>query len=239
MPTARCQGLDLFYSDVGSGDPVVFLNGLAGDHLYWNSQVRTLSPRFRCLSLDNRDVGQSAYSEDPYTVVELAADVAAFLDTVGVSAAHVVGLSLGGMTAQELALRYPHRVRSLVLSNTLGRCDEWFSHFLDAFCLIRRQVPDTPRFFEAVLPWLVSHRFFDQPGAAEWLKALFYRNPYPQKAEGFYRQIEAIRTHNALDRLGSCSIHERIRSHEKVPRGKCGGCPGQCPWAPGPRPGTG
>jgi 3-oxoadipate enol-lactonase len=202
MPTVRCHNLDLFYADTGQGDAIVFLNGLAGDHLYWSSQVRTLSPRFRCLALDNPDVGQSAYAEQPYTVAQLADAVAVFLDAVSVPAAHVIGLSLGGMMAQELALRHPHRVLSLVLSNTLARCDEWFSHLLDAFCLIRKQVPDTPRFFEAVLPWLVSHRYFEQPGTVEWLKALFFRNPYPQKAEGFYRQIEAIRTHNVLDRLG-------------------------------------
>jgi pimeloyl-ACP methyl ester carboxylesterase len=202
MPTATCNGLDLYYGDAGSGEAVVFLNGLAGDHLYWNSQVRTLSPRFRCLSLDNRDVGQSAYSDQSYTCADLAEDVVAFLDVLGVPAAHVVGLSLGGMLAQELAIRHPQRVLSLVLTNTLGRCDEWFGHLLDAFCLIRRQVPDTPRFFEAVLPWLISHRYFEQPGAVEWLKALFYRNPHPQRAEGFFRQIDAIRTHDALDRLG-------------------------------------
>jgi pimeloyl-ACP methyl ester carboxylesterase len=193
--------LDLFYADAGSGEAVVFLNGLAGDHLYWNSQVRTLSPRFRCLSLDNRDVGQSAYSEQSYTCGELAEDVVALLDSLNLVSAHVVGLSLGAMMAQELALRHPHRVKSLVLSNTLGRCDDWFAHLMDAFCLIRRQVPDTPRFFESVLPWLISHRYFEQPGAVEWLKALFHRNPKPQKAEGFYRQIEAIRTHDALERL--------------------------------------
>src|SRR5262249_24266508 len=155
----------------------------------------------RCLLLDNRDVGRSDYAAAPYSVADLADDVAHLLAMIGATAAHVVGLSLGGMIAQELALRQPERVRSLFLTGTLGRCDGWFAATVDAFSLIRRQVADTPGFFDAVLPWLVSFRFFEEPERVEWLRALLHRNPYPQRLDGFLHQIEAIRGHDALDRL--------------------------------------
>ncbi|MBY0525107.1 MAG: alpha/beta fold hydrolase [Gemmataceae bacterium] len=205
MPTALRPDLNLalHYLDTGSGEPVVFLNGLAGDHLYWMSQVRAFSPRFRCLALDNRDAGQSGYVAAPYTIAELAADVAWLLESLHVPAAHVVGLSLGGMIAQELALRHPDRVRSLILIATQARSDAWFMSTLDAFALIRRQVADTPAFFAALLPWLVSHRFFEVPERPDWLRALLRQNPHPQRIDGFFRQLEAIRGHDTIERLGN------------------------------------
>ena len=193
----------LHYADIGQGDPVIFLNGLAGDHLYWMGQVRAFSSRYRCLAIDNRDSGRSFYASKPYSLGELADDVFGLLQSLQLPPAHVVGLSLGGMIAQELALRYPDRVRSLFLADTLGRTDDWFFATLQAFGLIRRQVADTPAFFQALLPWLVSHRFFEHPGRAEWLSALFRQNPHPQRIEGFFRQLEAVRGLDTLDRLGS------------------------------------
>ena len=205
MPTARCNGHDLHHADTGQGVPLVFLNGLAGDHLYWMGQVRTFSGRgqhvFRCLALDNRDAGQSSYASEPYSVGDLAEDVACLLQGLDLPAAHVVGLSLGGMIAQELALRHPEQVRSLFLVGTLAKADDWFNAMLDAFSLIRRQVADSSAFFGAVLPWLVSHRFFDVPDRVEWLRALLQQNPHPQRIDGFFRQFAAIRQHDTLERL--------------------------------------
>jgi pimeloyl-ACP methyl ester carboxylesterase len=105
------------------------------------------------------------------------------------------------MIAQELALARPERVRSLVLANTLGRADDWFRGTLAAFALIRRQVPDTPAFFEAILPWWVSHRFFERPERIAWLRWLLRQNPHPQRLDGFLRQLEATAGHDAWDRL--------------------------------------
>jgi pimeloyl-ACP methyl ester carboxylesterase len=201
MPRVRCNDLELFYEDTGQGDPVVFLNGLAGDHLYWSGQVRAFSGRFRCVAPDNRDAGQSGYAARPYVVADLAADVAGLLDALGLPSAHLVGLSLGGMIAQEVALAHPGRVRSLFLVGTLARADDWFNATLDAYGHIRRQVADTPAFFDALLPWLVSHRFFEAPGKVEWLRGFLRQAPFPQQLDGFFRQFDAMRRHDTLDRL--------------------------------------
>jgi pimeloyl-ACP methyl ester carboxylesterase len=203
MPELSCNGVTLHYAVTGQGPPLVFLNGLAGDHLYWMGQVRAFTREFHCLALDNRDAGQSSYATQPYTIADLAEDVACFLQTLNQPPAHIVGLSLGGMIAQELAIRHPERVQSLFLTGTLVHADEWFIAMLNAFSLIRHQVADSRAFFVAVLPWLVSQRFFEIPERVEWLRGLLQQNPYPQQLDGFCRQFEAIRQHQTLTRLSA------------------------------------
>jgi pimeloyl-ACP methyl ester carboxylesterase len=201
MPICHLADVDLFYAERGQGEPLVFLPGLAGDHLYWLGQLRAFSKDYHCLALDCRDVGQSSAAAGPYTIPSLAADVAAFLRHLQLAPAHVIGLSMGGMIAQELALSNPELVKSLALVSTLGRSDDWFGATLRAFELIRHQVPDTGAFFEAVLPWWVSHQFFADSGRTTWLRWFLRQNPNAQPQENFLRQLDAVRRHDALARL--------------------------------------
>ncbi|HWG42979.1 MAG TPA: alpha/beta hydrolase [Gemmataceae bacterium] len=201
MPLCHLKHADLFYDEKGSGEPLLFLNGLSGDHLYWRGQLRAFGKHYRCLAVDNRDVGQSNYATESYSIRDLADDVREMLDQLGLPPAHVVGLSMGGTIAQELALSAPQRVKSLVLVDTLARADEWFRGTLRAFELIRRQVADTAAFFEAILPWWVSHHFFDESDRVSWLRAILHQNPHPQRLDGFLRQLEALAQHDAESRL--------------------------------------
>jgi pimeloyl-ACP methyl ester carboxylesterase len=201
MPLCPLTHAELFYDEKGRGEPVVFLNGLSGDRLYWRGQLRAFSKKYHCLAVDNRDVGQSSYAAAPYSLRDLAGDVLELLDHLALPPAHVVGLSMGGAIAQELVLAAPECVKSLILMDTLARADEWFRGTLRAFELIRRQVADTAAFFEAILPWWVSPRFFDESDRVSWLRALLRQNPHPQRLEGFLRQLEALTRHDATDRL--------------------------------------
>jgi pimeloyl-ACP methyl ester carboxylesterase len=201
MPTCRLPNADLFYAERGQGQPLIFLHGLGGDHLYWLGQLRAFSKHYHCFALDCRDVGQSSEATEPYTIFNLAADIAAFVRQLSLPPVHVIGLSMGGMIAQELALANPELVQSLVLVSTLARSDEWFQATLQAFELIRLQVPDTAAFFEAVLPWWVSYQFFLDSGRSSWLRWLLRQNPEVQSQAGFLRQLKAARQHDALARL--------------------------------------
>jgi pimeloyl-ACP methyl ester carboxylesterase len=201
MPRCHLSHTDLFHQETGEGEPLLFLNGLSGDHLYWRSQFRAFGRKCRCLAVDNRDVGQSNYAAEPYTIRDLAADLVEWMDKMDLPPAHVVGLSLGGAIAQELALAVPQRVKSLVLMNTLARADDWFRGTLRAFAVIRRQAADTAEFFDIILPWWVSHRFFEDSERASWLRVLLRQSPHPQRMDGFLRQLEALAQHDAADRL--------------------------------------
>lgn len=214
MPLCQLSHAALFHEEKGQGEPLLFLNGLSGDHLYWRSQLRFFGKEYRCLAVDNRDVGQSSYAKASYTTRDLAEDVREWMERLALPPVHVVGLSMGGMIAQELALAAPQRVKSLALVCTLAWADEWFRGTLRAFELIRRQVADTGGFFDAILPWWVSHRFFEESDRASWLRGLLRQNPYPQRLEGFLRQLGALATHDARSRLNDIHCPVLILSGE-------------------------
>jgi pimeloyl-ACP methyl ester carboxylesterase len=102
----------------GAGDPVLLIHGLGYARWGWEPVLPGLAERFEVLLHDNRGIGESDAPPGPYTAAEMAADAIQVLDEAGVERAHVVGTSLGGMIAQELALAHPERVDRLVLACT-------------------------------------------------------------------------------------------------------------------------
>ncbi len=118
MPFARILDADLFYTDEGSGDAILFIHGLTYDHTLFDHQVAALKGRYRCVAVDLVGHGQSSDVDHDYSFFDLADYMAALLDHLGIERAHIAGLSMGGMTAMPMALTHPERVRSLVLLDT-------------------------------------------------------------------------------------------------------------------------
>ena len=118
MPTIACRDIDVYYEEAGSGPAVVWIPGTGLAGATWGPQVEHFADRFRCLTLDLRGSGRTTGEDTDFTVADLAKDVAALLDAVGVRHAAVVGLSLGSAVAQELALARPDLVDRLVLLAT-------------------------------------------------------------------------------------------------------------------------
>src|SRR5204863_4842963 len=100
MRTVDSDGLAIAYWSEGQGPPVVWLQGLNADHTAWSAQIAAFRSDYRCIAIDNRDVGRSGRATGGYTLMDMAHDARAVLDALGVEDAHVVGLSMGGSIAQ-------------------------------------------------------------------------------------------------------------------------------------------
>jgi pimeloyl-ACP methyl ester carboxylesterase len=118
MPKLNANGIDIYYEIHGAGDPLVLINGLGYDLWMWHKMVPGLAEHFQVVAFDNRGVGQTDKPEGPYTAGMLAADTAGLMEALGIESAAVMGHSMGGFIAQELALGRPDLVGKLILSST-------------------------------------------------------------------------------------------------------------------------
>jgi pimeloyl-ACP methyl ester carboxylesterase len=119
MPTATVAGHDLLYERSGAGEPLLLIVGMSGTRLSWGEPfLEALRVDFEVLVYDHRGVGGSTPTAEPFSIADLAADASALLAAVGWASAHVVGISMGGMIAQELAITHPEQVRTLTLGCT-------------------------------------------------------------------------------------------------------------------------
>jgi pimeloyl-ACP methyl ester carboxylesterase len=119
VPTAGDAGAELYWERSGRGEPLLLIQGMSGTHVTWGEPfLSRLEPDFDCVVFDNRGIGNSAEVSAPFTIAELADDALAVMDAAGFETAHVLGISMGGMVAQQVALKAPERLRTLTLGCT-------------------------------------------------------------------------------------------------------------------------
>jgi 3-oxoadipate enol-lactonase len=118
VSSVRVNGTELYYERHGQGEPLLLITGFTISAAIFEPVLGLYTPRFECIVYDNRGAGRSGVPLWPTSMPELAADAAGLLDALGLESAHVYGVSMGGMVAQELAIRFPERVRGLVLAGT-------------------------------------------------------------------------------------------------------------------------
>jgi 3-oxoadipate enol-lactonase len=119
VATAGDAGAELYWERRGRGEPLLLIQGMSGTHVAWGEPfLSRLEADFDCVVFDNRGIGNSAEAAEPFLIADLAGDALTVMDAAGFESAHVLGISMGGMIAQELALAAPERLRSLALGCT-------------------------------------------------------------------------------------------------------------------------
>lgn len=118
MPFVENRGAEIYWDEQGQGQPILLIMGFSYPSDMWHRARPKIAEGYRTIALDNRGIGRSSCPPGPYSMKLLASDAAAVLDAAGVDKAHIFGVSMGGMIAQEFALQYPTRVRSLILACT-------------------------------------------------------------------------------------------------------------------------
>ncbi len=200
MPLADLGEWCVNYEEDGHGDPVLLLSGLGADHTAWALQVEALEGTHRVIVFDNPGIGRTEGPPGPYTT-ELFAEVAAsLLSHLGIERAHVVGASMGGAIAQQLALARPGLVRSLALHCTWGRADRHLTAIMRNWQVAARSMPYV-ELCRQVWPFVFTVWWYnDRPGGIEELER--QAAAAPQAPDAFCDQAEACITHDVLERLG-------------------------------------
>lgn len=193
------DGAPLHYEIVGSGPPLLLLNGIGLDLSAWGPLVQALCGERKLVLLDSRGSGLSGPPPEPCTTARLAADALALLDHLSLDSVDVLGFSLGGLVAQELAILAPDRIRSLVLAATAARLPGRTRRALDAWRRLLLAGVEADTFRREQFAWVFGPATLENDKLIEWTLATLADAPVPS-ARGFAAQTDACLAHDTRER---------------------------------------
>jgi len=218
MPSLFVNSVEIYYQEAGSGYPLILLHGLGSRSDDWLFQMPVLAERFRVIAVNLRGHPPSSLVRGPVLIDALAADVAKLLDALEIPRAHVLGLSLGGLVGQVLAIDFAEKLNQLILVNTFAHL--WPTSLRETYTLARRaivskflSVPTTAK--------VVARDLFPRPDQTPWRAAVEER--VGTNDEASYRHlVEAIRRFDSrtqLDRITASTLLITGDRDGVVPRG--------------------
>jgi len=205
MPKANVNGININYGVYGHGEPLVLIMGFAGPKLGWIFQNCFFKKHYQVITFDNRGVWRTDKPDGPYSIKMMADDTVGLMDHLGIRKAHILGVSMGGMMGQELAINYPARVQKLVLGCTYANRDEaggWTSEYYKGIGFDDGSSNDELKkvAMGRLLPTVFSMSFSN--GLYRMLVTLLAKiYVILLSTKGVRAQYEATLDHNALDRL--------------------------------------
>lgn len=201
MPKAKINNIQLYYEIHGSGNPLLLISGLGCDSQDWPETVNELSKHFQVITFDNRGAGRSYTPKTPFTISDMATDTIKLLNYLDIHSTHIIGHSMGGYIAQQIAINYPEYVNKLILESTAPISSVRNNLLFKNFLRWRKEGMDLELWIWAWLFWLFSpKRFEDREFVNTYIKgAVEY--PFPQSINGFRHQIKAISTFDVRKKL--------------------------------------
>jgi len=205
MPGANVNGTNIYYEVHGQGEPLVMIMGFGGGCRGWYFQVRTFKKHYKVIIFDNRGIGKSDKATEPYTIRTMASDTLGLMNNLGIEKAHVMGMSLGSLVAQEIAIEHAERVDKLILAcASIGETEEDDMHERMVKAFKVKEGPDGVDLrsvnFEEAMDTVIAlsfnkrlYRMLLTPLSKVYVKMV--------GVDGHFRQIEAVMGYNTLDRL--------------------------------------
>ena len=201
MPKIKVQEIDLYYEIHGEGASLIMIRGLGSTADHWVAQVPAFSKKFRVVIFDNRGIGRSDKPDIPYTIGMMAQDTVGLMHALNIRRAHVLGMSMGGMIAQEIAIRYPERVHGLVLGCThcggkhVSPPDEAIGRLFGEYILT-----GSDEGFDKTLKALFAQKTLkERPEMAQSYREISKR--FPSSPKFLVRQFEAVQGHDSWEDL--------------------------------------
>jgi 3-oxoadipate enol-lactonase len=191
MPKIKVNDVNLYYEIHGKGQPIVFISGFIADNTKWASVVDAFAKDYQVIVFDNRGTGQSDCPAYQYTIEMLAQDVVELCKILGVTSAHCVGNSMGGLIVQMLAYKHPDFIKTAVISNSAIKFNTKVKLMIEADSILRKtKTPIEPQIKRALCD-IFSANFLAKPGMADFLYEQFANNPYPITDQGYFSQLHA------------------------------------------------
>jgi pimeloyl-ACP methyl ester carboxylesterase len=213
VPTMAVGDLEVVWDGAGpqGADPVVLINGLGAARDSWFLQVEALSRNYRVYTYDNRDVGETGAGTNPrrYDMDQFARDAVGLIDALEIGPVHVIGASMGGAIAEELALQRPDLLRTLQIGCSWAQTDAWLDELIRQWQLMFAELGPLAWTRNSWL-WVFTHRWYRDPDRLAGLVADASAYQYPQTSDMFNRQCEAVIAFDVLDRLGTISTPTQV-----------------------------
>jgi pimeloyl-ACP methyl ester carboxylesterase len=206
MPITKANGVELYYEVHGEGEPLLLIMGLSLTSKSWFRTIPALSEHYKVIVFDNRGVGLSGKPNSPYSIELMAEDARAVLDAVGLESAHVYGISMGGMIAQRLAIKYPERIKSLILGCTTSGGEKHVQPGAEVSMLMLSRGSSTATPEE--IAWATAPILYSQA---------FIENHRDQVAEDVQRRIEIpVLPYAYMLQLQACLAHDTYNEIDQI-----------------------
>jgi pimeloyl-ACP methyl ester carboxylesterase len=202
MPFTENNGVKIYWEEEGKGAPILLIMGLGWASYMWYRTRPVLTTQYRAITFDNRGVARSDVPAGPYPIATMASDAAAVLDAAGVESAHLYGVSMGGMIAQEFALQYPKRVKSLILGCTAAGGPESKPAEPEVLAVLTRQGMTPEEAARAINPYI-----YDKGTPASRIEEdMKIRMQWPATPAGYLAQLQGIITWEAYSRIAKIDV---------------------------------
>jgi pimeloyl-ACP methyl ester carboxylesterase len=214
MPTIDANGQTLYYEVHGEGEPLLCVAGLSADTMVWIPQVQAFAAAHRIVIFDNRDVGQSSMAEGDYEIADMARDALALADELELDSFHLLGVSMGGAIAQEIAIQAPQRVRTFTVAVSFASGGAYARQLARVWGERVMRISHEQHVDELML---LNHSegFYDHPEMVEFIRNAMLANPHPQPPEAFARQLRASSGHDAREGLASLTMPTHVIGGEQ------------------------
>ena len=211
MPKVRAGNITMNYDQQGSGEPLVLIPYLAADYACYAFQVADYSKHFTCISVDLRGTGESDKPAGIYSTEMFADDVAALMQAIGVSGAHIYGVSLGAAAGLWLAAKYPERVKSLSLHSGWPKTDPYIKSVVQGWQVMAKAMNSVPDMvIQGIFPWCFTPELYAQK--PDYIQTLsdFVRGRPKQPVDAFIQESDAVIAHDAEGQLGKIGAPTQI-----------------------------
>ena len=215
MPTVKINNIDCYYEVHGKGKPLVLIAGLGSDSQSWQPALLEFAKHFKVIVFDNRGIGRTKYPQDNFDIRTMAQDTVSLIDELEVERCDILGHSLGGYIAQEVAINHPQKVNRLILASTSAfTCERNKFLFTNLLRLLEEGI-EYELFLREFFFWIFTPRFFNNNTNVDSAIKYLLDYPYPITLEGFRKQAEVINEFRSLDRLDRVKAETLVIAGEK------------------------